>query len=86
MKYRKKPIPVDAWQWFGPADHPAVSAYVGGDGQCFQCDHSLGEHGRIRTHEGLFDVCPGDWIIKGGEGEHYAVKPDVFKKTYEEVK
>jgi hypothetical protein len=28
---------------------------------------------------------PGDFIIKGVNGEFYPCKPDIFKKTYEEV-
>ena len=28
----------------------------------------------------------GDWIIKGVKGEFYPCKPDIFEKTYEEVK
>jgi len=27
----------------------------------------------------------GDYIIKGEEGEFYPCKPEIFKKTYEEV-
>ena len=27
----------------------------------------------------------GDYIIKGINGEFYPCKPDIFKKTYEEV-
>ena len=28
----------------------------------------------------------GDYIIKGVEGEFYPCKPDIFEKTYEEIK
>lgn len=28
----------------------------------------------------------GDFIIKGAHGEFYPCKPDIFEKTYEEVK
>lgn len=31
------------------------------------------------------DASIGDYIIRGVNGEHYACKPDVFVKTYEEV-
>lgn len=30
-------------------------------------------------------VQPGDWIAKGSAGEFYAIKPDIFAKTYEQV-
>lgn len=26
-----------------------------------------------------------DWIVKGVKGEYWAVKPDIFEMTYEEV-
>jgi hypothetical protein len=28
---------------------------------------------------------PGDWIIKGVQGEVYPCKPDIFEATYEEA-
>jgi len=40
---------------------------------------------RIRTLEGEHLVSYGDYIVKGVKGEYYAVKPDIFEKTYEEV-
>ena len=37
---------------------------------------------RIETPEGTLIASPGDWIIKGVNGETYPCKPDVFQKTY----
>ena len=28
---------------------------------------------------------PGDYIIRGVQGEFYPCKPDIFEQTYEEV-
>jgi hypothetical protein len=39
----------------------------------------------IITLEGLMRVTKGDFIIKGVNGEFYPCKPDIFRKTYEEV-
>ena len=39
----------------------------------------------IRTLEGDMQVSPGDFVIKGVENEFYAVKPDIFHKTYEKA-
>lgn len=39
----------------------------------------------IKTLEGNMKASIGDWIIKGVNGEFYPCKPDIFKKTYEEV-
>ena len=40
----------------------------------------------IKTLEGDHQASPGDYIIQGLSGEFYPCKPDIFKKTYEEVK
>lgn len=75
MKYRKKPVVIDAVQFNQLGDHPAVeasSASPTGFGI-----HTL-EHTAIQ-HE----VTPGDWIITGVKGEVYPCKPDIFEATYE---
>lgn len=58
------------------------------DGQtkCKYCKNIMHNHGWVDTLEGGHIVCPGDWIIKGIQGEFYPCKPDIFKDTYEEVK
>lgn len=74
-KFRKKPVVIDAVQWFKVGDHPAV---VG--------RNALGEGmGWVPTLEGGHIVTPGDWIITGVKGEHYPCKPDIFEQTYEEA-
>lgn len=70
MEYRKKPIVVTASQWFKDGDHPEVFVIKTGDAY-------------IGTLEGPMHVTPGDYIIQGIKGEHYACKPDVFHLTYE---
>lgn len=71
MKYRKKPVVIDAVQWFKDGDHPAVTAYP-----------DLKDGGWIDTLEGGHIVTPGDWIITGVKGEHYLCT-DIFELTYE---
>lgn len=39
----------------------------------------------IGTLEGTLHVSPGDWIIRGVEGEIYPCKPNIFSATYEAV-
>ena len=68
MKYRQKPVVIEATQWFKLGDHPAV---LGG-----YCPY-------IDTPERDILVEPGDWIITGVKGEHYPCKPDIFEMTYE---
>ena len=74
MKYRKKPVVIEATQWFKDGDHPAVKVDFRFDGKPY-----------IETLEGPHIVTPGDWIITGVKSEHYPCKPDIFEMTYEEV-
>ena len=37
----------------------------------------------IYTLEGVHRAKPGDWIIRGVQGELYPCKPDIFAQTYE---
>jgi hypothetical protein len=74
MKFRKKPVVIEASQWFKDGDHPAVIKH-----------HGIGSDtiGWCPTLEGGHIVTPGDWIITGVKGEHYPCKPDIFAATYE---
>lgn len=73
MKFRKKPVVVEATQWFKMGDHPEV--YI---------DKSYMTP-VMNTLEGLISVSVGDWIITGVKGEVYPCKPDIFAMTYEPV-
>ena len=85
-KYRKKPIVIDAVQWFKHKDNPYVEANFGlVEGKCVKCDKAHSAHGWIPTLEGRHVVCPTDWIITGIKGERYPCKPDIFEATYEKV-
>ena len=39
----------------------------------------------IRTREGTMTAGPGDWIIRGVQGELYPCKADIFAATYEQA-
>ena len=75
-KFRKKPVVIEAVQWFKLGDHPAVEAF-------FTHDPERVGYGWIKTLEGGHIVTPGDWIITGVKGEHYPCNPDIFAATYE---
>lgn len=91
-RYRKKPIVVDAVQWFKYGDHPSVrktsygevSDELGTSG-CSRREPYYAWHvmGMIDTLEGKHAVTPGDWIITGIQGEVYPCRPDIFEATYE---
>lgn len=70
-RYLKKPVVVEAGQWFRHGDHLAVLAEPGQGGV-----------GYIDRPEGRLRVIPGDWIITGVAGENYPCKPDIFEKLY----
>jgi len=89
MKYRKKPIVIEAihytgsresfdniWEWMGGSVGPNCG-YEGTleDPQTF----------KIITLEGKIIASPDDWIIKGIAGEFYPCKSDIFEVTYEQV-
>ena len=81
MKYRKKPVVIEATQWFKMGDHPAVVPHPNHDLSIL----SLDGVGWVSTLEGGHVVTKGDFIITGVKGEHYPCKPDIFALTYEEV-
>ncbi len=90
MKYRKKPVVIDAVQWHRHGDHPAVDPAAGnadGSAYAYAQDNglSIDDLGWITTLEGGHVVTPGDWIIRGIAGELYPCKPDIFERTYEAV-
>lgn len=99
MKYRKKPVVIDAMQWNGTnkremfdflTNGNRLEAYMTSDfpivSDNFYIDHRKVPGGLvIKTLEGEHLANIGDYIIKGVHGEFYPCKPDIFKETYEEV-
>ena len=73
MRFRKRPVVIEATQWFKLGDHSGVVEY--GVNGC----------GWIETLEGGHVVSPGDWIITGVKGELYPCKPEIFEMTYEPI-
>ena len=84
MKFRKKPVVIEAIQYTGaPESNREIIQWT-------QCSNTpaVMECGRllsINTLEGAHWVSPGDWVIKGVAGEFYPCKPDIFAATYEPV-
>ena len=77
MKFRKKPIVVDAVQYTGQL--VPVQDFVGVQRVIF--DGSL----YIETPEGASFVAINDWIIKTESGEVYPIRAEVFPQLYEKV-
>ena len=76
--YKKKPVTVEAVQWTGE-NHAEMCEFI--DPEVFEIIPREGLV--IHTLEGDHHASPGDYIIKGVNGEFYPCKPDIFAKTYE---
>jgi len=90
-KYRKKPVIIEAEKvetyieknFFDDTD---VKFHLDNNGQLRKVRLSSDKKSVfIETLEGEMKASPGDYIIKGINGELYPCKPDIFEKTYEEV-
>ena len=84
MKYRKKPIVIDAFQ-FGKAEDIIEEEIGFVEGEDWWSSIGGGGTITIPTLEGDLTAQPGDYIIKGIAGEFYPCKPDIFEATYELV-
>ena len=80
MKYRKKPVVIDAIQFIGE-NHNKIADFIGSAGCRAHSTCSI----TISTLEGAMNASKDDYIIKGVNGEFYPCKPDIFHKTYEAV-
>ena len=95
-RYRKKPVEIEAMQFI--YDEQSIdklkefcSGNIGNISKARSPDAKA--QAEITTLEDGSGECTvkhiateGDFIIKGVEGEFYACKPDIFVKTYEQVK
>jgi len=83
-KYRKKPVVIEAVRFFDTTEGMAevmrfipLASILG--------DSKHGWYLQIKTLEGTMKATPGDWIIRGVQGEYYPCKPDIFTATYDAV-
>jgi hypothetical protein len=86
-QYRKKPVVVEAVQWLGEESFAELYRFTDADNNygIVGMKNGRGDIAQITTLEGVMDAQPGDFIIKGVQGEFYPCKPDIFEKTYELV-
>lgn len=86
-KYRKKPVVIEA-VLFTRETFDEVKEFT--DGKVSTMIIPRCPDGKatciIPTLEGDHIATEGDYIIKGVHGEFYPCKPDIFMKTYSEVK
>lgn len=86
MKYRKKPVVIEAIQFIDNADRiMEIHEFLGRDTMRINYEDKYNPYIKIETLEGTMKASVGDYIIKGVNGEFYPCKPDIFEKTYERV-
>lgn len=77
MKFRKKPVVVEAFQWTIDEVPDWWRARTDIQIEVDSCT------ALIPTLEGVMRASPMDFIIQGVKGEIYPCKPDIFEATYE---
>jgi hypothetical protein len=91
MKFRKKPVVIDAVQFkFNDTSIAELEAFCGDALGNIRKEHDMSpaeaEIGTLEdgVHLTVKHIATeGDWIIRGVQGEFYACKPDIFEATYE---
>lgn len=87
MKFRKKPVIIDAIQYSGSNVNEILS-FVGKDlvvEQVYQGKLPTIYELYIETLEGRMRIGVGDYVIRGIKEEFYPCKPDIFEATYEKI-
>lgn len=82
MRYKKKPVVIEAVQFDGTdesVDWLLPQLTSGEIGRSFNKLY-------IKTLEGVMTAHIGDYIIKGIQGEFYPCKPGIFEATYDAIK
>lgn len=86
MRYRKKPVEIEARQLIDDLrNHSEVAMWINANG-----GEALVPFAEpcvfIETLEGRMRADIGDYVIRGVQGEFYPCKPDIFEATYEPIK
>jgi len=94
MKYKKKPVVIDAVQWTGNNrremfDFLTQDTFKNETMEISDKHFYIDRHNDgglvIKTLEGEHLATIGDYIIRGVQGEYYPCKEDIFLQTYEKV-
>ena len=86
MKYRKKPVVIEAIQFVDTEESILKLSELGLDPVRIDYADLDNPILKIETLEEVMIATEGDYIIKGVQGEFYPCKPDIFLETYEKAK
>lgn len=81
MKYRKKPVLIDAIQWTGD-NYAEIFEFT--EGRAYPAE-SHSDTLIVSTLEGEVKAEKGCYIIRGVENEYYPCDAAIFNKTYEKL-
>lgn len=84
MKFRKKPVEIEARQ-LTSTNAGEIASWCFGNVRGGPGGGSRDGSVLIDTLEGQMVASVGDWVIEGIHGEFYPCKPDIFEATYEPV-
>jgi hypothetical protein len=99
MRYRKKPIQIEAMRWTGtPESASEIIDWALGQGGTIrfhegQWPYDDGQEGTpghpptltVDTLEGTMTASAGDFVIRGVAGEFYPCKGSIFEASYDPV-
>jgi len=94
LKYRKKPVTIEAVQWRGENDKE-IKDFVGENLKIeLVREPEMTSSGfipkwvelTIKTLAGDMKISVGDYVIRGVKGEFYPCTADIFQATYEQIK
>jgi len=83
MKYRKKPIVIEAYKYQAELGNNRLMNWLSQQGANIKDWIFRDGEITIPTLEGNMKAIDGDFIICGVKGEFYPCKPDIFEATYE---
>lgn len=81
-RFRKKPVEVEAVQWLG--DNEAEIKELTGESFRYNAEFSINNVAMVydRLHDSWINVFPGQWVVKGVQGEFYPIDEAVLDQTY----
>jgi len=84
MKFKKKPVEVDAIQFEEDQVEEVVEfikSFQNNTDGFYISDNSV----IVNTLEGSMNLTPGNWLIRGIEGEFYPCQDSVFVSSYDPI-